>query len=157
MITPLEREIFNETNRQRAIFRVQHLNLTEAGCDDARKHSMVMASEGRLFHNFSSDEHTKGAFSENVLSMPPNSDAIHAVEAWMNSTKGHRENLISGAHESCGIGIHPSSTDGTLYVTQRFYSGIQQKIGLIRLPHLIKKDDADDAEETESRWNLIEI
>jgi uncharacterized protein YkwD len=148
IFTTLELAIFDEINRRRIACGKTVLRPTDKGCEDARKHSIRMAGAGRLYHD------TTGGFGENILSISYKSNdtetAHAAVEAWMSSTTGHRENLLNGSYVCSGVGIYQSGSTSIYYVTQRFY--------IEDCPHWdrpIQKYHGDS--ESHDRWSAIEF
>ncbi|MEG1577383.1 MAG: CAP domain-containing protein [Oscillospiraceae bacterium] len=88
-------------------------------------HSNNMAVDDKLYHDAGGILSATGVFFgacyENILQMTggtDGSDPYRMVDAWYNSTKGHRKNLLDkGTFLGCGIGNYM----GRLYATQTFY------------------------------------
>jgi len=113
-------QMLRATNASRGRFELPTLRLNRELSLIARRHSLAMARDDRLFHTTDVDVYLQGitwhAWGENVGYTPGDVDSLE--RAFMNSTE-HRDNILNGAFHRVAIGA--VRVDGTLWVTVFFY------------------------------------
>lgn len=89
--------------------------LSESGEDKELDWNDHFDAEGRSI--FMRMEATKILFTdvgENIVTVPPRATVRQLVDAWMGSTMGHREALLSSIYKQVMIGHHPGSNNVVL-------------------------------------------
>lgn len=124
---PLERDVHERVNRERAQRGLPALRYDERLAAIARGHSVSIASgrepfsHGGFHSRADAADRALGirAMSENLAlnNDPAERTAAAAVDGWMESP-GHRENLL-GPYELTGVGVARTG-NGTYYYTQLF-------------------------------------
>lgn len=165
-VSAIEKELFELANKERKKISLSSLQLSQDLSLLARKHSLDMASQGKISHSSSSGKSYKDrvveagfyfislgenvAFSETFLTA-----FIH--QGFMESP-GHRENILSPDFDQVGIGVVFKEDKG-YFITQDFRESllmrdikeveedIQQKINGLRrensLPPLTFLEEAN--------------
>ena len=101
---------------------VMDMDLMEAAMERAAENVVYVAATGNISHTRPNGQE---CFSISAKSYGENlacgqRDAKEAVEAWMNSTMGHRENLLGKGYTCIGIGCIMVDDIMYLYWTQEF-------------------------------------
>jgi uncharacterized protein YkwD len=113
-------QMLKATNASRGRFELPTLRLNRELSLIARRHSLAMARNDRLFHTTDVDVYLQGitwhVWGENVGYTPGDVDSLE--KAFMNSTE-HRDNILNRAFHHVAIGA--VRVDGTLWVTVFFY------------------------------------
>jgi uncharacterized protein YkwD len=127
--TPDEREILDNTNRERAINHLAPLKWDAALTSAARAHSGRMARERNISHEFPGEPALServiqsgarySALAENVGEGP---SLLEIHIGWMHSP-GHRANILNSNLDSIGIGV--AERNGQFFVTQDFSRSLQ--------------------------------
>lgn len=127
---PLEQQVFNLVNAERAKAGIGLLTLNPQLVAAAQIHARNMAASGVLDHNLTGVAqptlisraqfvgYRYGWLGENIAS--GFSDAQSVVKAWMDSPE-HRANILLGDLTEAGIGVG-TGPGGTLYFCQEFAS-----------------------------------
>jgi uncharacterized protein YkwD len=108
-LLPIELNMVNYTNTQRAKYGLPKLKVDYDLMKSARKHASWMARNRRLVH-------TSRPVAENIAMGQPHS--LSAVRAWMNSS-GHRANILSRGHGRIGVAAY-RTVSGTIFWCQQF-------------------------------------
>ena len=128
--SPLEQQVFDLVNAERAKAGVPPLNLNPQLVAAAQIHARDMAALGSLDHNLLGVAqptlisraqfvgYRYGWLGENIAS--GFSDASSLVNAWMNSPE-HRVNILFASLTEAGVGVGRSAS-GQLFYTQEFAS-----------------------------------
>jgi len=106
---PLDRQVIEQTNAQRAQLGLTPLTVDSGLVVTAREHAAWMTNSQTLVH-------TTLAVSENIAM--GQQSAAEVVQAWMNSP-GHRANILKPDHRRIGVAAY-STPDGTVYWCQQF-------------------------------------
>ena len=113
-------QMLKATNASRGRYELPTLRLNRELSLIARRHSLAMARNDRLFHTADVGVYLDGiawhAWGENVGYTPGGVDGLE--QAFMNSPE-HRENILDRAFRHVAIGA--VRVDGTLWVTVFFY------------------------------------
>ncbi|HHX17662.1 MAG TPA: copper amine oxidase [Clostridium sp.] len=136
-----ERQLFDLANTVRKRYNKPSFNFDEKAAAVAREHSMDMSTKDYFDHiNLKGqspfDRLKNGGISysyagENIAT--GQMCAVFAHEAWMNSTQGHRENIL-GDFTHLGVGVYLDSKGNTTY-TQNFYTPLKSKRPFFRFYH----------------------
>ena len=128
-IQPEAEQLMQLANQARAAAGVQTLRWDNALAAAARKHTLRMASEGPIAHQYPGELNVSeraGLTGAHFDLIEENVAVAHSVEAihdgWMQS-KLHRENLLSPEVDSVGIAIVVSR--GVLYATADYSRSVQ--------------------------------
>jgi uncharacterized protein YkwD len=108
-LIPVEKEILNDTNAQRARYGLPPLTLDPALERTARAHAAWMTNA----HNL---QHSSYGVAENIAWGQRTAD--EAMNSWMNSS-GHRANILNGSYRRIGVAAYTAS-DGSCYWCQQF-------------------------------------
>ena len=118
-----EQETFDLVNQQRIANGVAPLQIDSRLQLLARKKAEDMVANGYVAHisptygNFYDMIKTAGisyyTSSENIAAVQGNT---LAVTLWMNSTKGHRENILNSSFNYTGVGVIDGGPYGRIYV-----------------------------------------
>jgi uncharacterized protein YkwD len=106
---PVEQNVINYTNAQRAKFGLAALEVDQELMESARRHAAWMAQNQSLAH-------TSRPVAENIARGQRHSS--EAVRAWMNSS-GHRANILNRVHQRIGVAAY-CTAGGTIYWCQQF-------------------------------------
>lgn len=113
-------QLFHATNASRGGFGIPKLTLNREMSQVARRHTLVMARAGELFHTGDAGVYLDGmswhAWGENVGFTPGDVDSVQ--DAFMDSPP-HRTNLLNRGFRHVAIGA--VRVDGVLWVTVFFY------------------------------------
>lgn len=121
-----EQAALDQTNAERKKAQLPALKVNELLTIAAREHSVNMAKQKKMDHVLDDKKPHERieaigykfmAMAENVA-MGQHTPA-EAVRSWMNSTAGHKENILNKEYTEIGIGIATDS-DGQRYWTQVF-------------------------------------
>jgi uncharacterized protein YkwD len=123
-------QIVTMVNRERAAAGVAPVALHPALNSAAQAHSNEQAARNLMTH-YSANGSNGGqrmagagyawrAWAENIAA--GQGDAATAMNAWMTSTEGHRENILNPRYTDMGVGL-AYSAGGVPYWTQDFASG----------------------------------
>jgi uncharacterized protein YkwD len=108
-LIPVEKEILNDTNAQRARYGLPPLTLDPALERTARAHATWMTNSHSL-------QHSSIGVAENIAWGQRTAD--EAMTSWMNSS-GHRANILNGSYRRIGVAAYTAS-DGSCYWCQQF-------------------------------------
>jgi uncharacterized protein YkwD len=108
-LRPIEANLVQYTNAQRAKFGLAALEIDPGLMDSARRHAAWMAGNGRLVH-------TSQPVAENIAMGQPHSS--RAVGDWMNSS-GHRANILNRTFRRIGVAAYRTAS-GTVFWCQQF-------------------------------------
>ncbi len=124
---PLNKEewdIVRYTNRERYTNGLKPLTITEflqSACD-MRETDMCICWEhtrpdGKPFYTAVAEKYqTRGTMTENISKLTPT--GIDAVASWMQSTAGHRENILDSSHDIFGVGLSTLQYGVQIFMTQ---------------------------------------
>jgi uncharacterized protein YkwD len=127
--TALEAEVIVQTNKERAAFSLQPYSYDANLTTSARGHATDMAVQDYFAHNsldgrtpfqrITAAGYSYNTAGENIAA--GQTTAIQVVTAWMNSTTGHREAILSPTFCDIGVGYayEVTSTYGS-YWAQNF-------------------------------------
>ena len=123
-ISPDEKRIFDELNRERASHGLNALEWNGRAAGAARAHARLLAENGELSHQFPGEATvperlgaTGARFTvsaENVA----HTGFIEDVHPALMGSSGHRANILSTSYNAVGIGV--VEDHGKIYVTQDF-------------------------------------
>ncbi|MGB8128319.1 MAG: CAP domain-containing protein [Candidatus Angelobacter sp.] len=123
-ISPAEKRIFEELNRERASHGLTALQWDNLAAGAAGAHAKLMSENGKLSHQFPGEAtlparlsatHARFTVSaENVAQV----EFIEDVHPALMGSPGHRANILSSSYNAVGIGV--VERQGKLYVTQDF-------------------------------------
>jgi uncharacterized protein YkwD len=105
----VERQVLEQTNRERQRRGLRPLRLDLGLLASARRHTAWMTRSRRL-------RHTSAPVAENIAMgqrTPP-----EAMRSWMNSP-GHRANILNASYTRIGVGAYRTA-DGTVFWCQQF-------------------------------------
>jgi uncharacterized protein YkwD len=106
---PIEEQIIQLTNFERAKYRLPPLEADPELMKSARQHATWMTVNQRMVH-------TNRPVAENIaMGQPTGQDAMNS---WMNSS-GHRANILNGGHRRIGVAAY-RSVSGAVYWCQQF-------------------------------------
>jgi uncharacterized protein YkwD len=106
---PVEEQIIQLTNFERAKYRLPPLEVDTNLMKSARQHATWMTVNQRMVH-------TNQPVAENIaMGQPTGQDAMRS---WMNSS-GHRANILNGGHRRIGVAAY-RSVSGAVYWCQQF-------------------------------------
>lgn len=108
-LLPVEQNIVQKTNAQRARYGLPPLRIDYQLMDSARRHAQWMARNRAM-------QHTRATVAENIAAGQPSSQ--QAVTDWMNSS-GHRANILSSRYTRIGVAAYRGA-DGQIYWCQQF-------------------------------------
>jgi uncharacterized protein YkwD len=108
-LLPIEQNIFQYTNAERARHGLPALEIDEALMKSARQHCEWMTLSRSLVH-------TRQPVAENIAMGQPHSS--EAVRSWMGSS-GHRANILNGGHRRIGVAAY-RTPEGTIFWCQQF-------------------------------------
>ena len=106
---PVETQILEKTNAERAKYGLSALKLDNKLLVGARTHAAWMASSGAF-------QHSNQNVGENIA-MGQGTPA-EAMRDWMNSS-GHRANILNSSYTRVGIAAYVGS-NGSIYWCQQF-------------------------------------
>ena len=106
---PIERQVIEQTNAQRALLGLAPLLVDSGLKATARQHATWMTNTQTLVH-------TTLPVSENIAM--GQLSAAEVVQAWMDSP-GHRANILNPEHRRIGVAAY-ATPDGTVYWCQQF-------------------------------------
>jgi uncharacterized protein YkwD len=171
-ITDIENKILAEVNFIRQNNNLETLTISSAFSDVARKHSQDMVDRNYLEHkapegNMAWDR-VKNAglsygavMSENLhrekrkLSTESESIAATTLSSWINSSEGHRENILEPEWRTTGIGVaissKPENGRYNIVVTELFFL---DKYNIDKLDMLLKEINHIDAKLLALQENL---
>jgi uncharacterized protein YkwD len=128
----IERGIVEAVNRERAARNLPALRVSADLTALAREHCREMAGQGRLVHESAAGlTYTErleaagilfAANGENVA-RGDSTNPEHIHDALMNSSGGHRDNILHPDFDEVGIGV-ARGADGIYYVTQDFIGSV---------------------------------
>ena len=123
-------QIVNLVNQERANAGVGPVTLHPALTSAAQAHSNDQAARNSMTHTSANGAnggqriaaagYAWRAWAENIAAGQP--DAASAMDAWMGSTTGHRENILNPRYTDIGVGLAYSAS-GVPYWTQDFAAG----------------------------------
>ncbi len=108
-LIPIERNIVNYTNAERARFGLPPLEVARNLLRSARGHAAWMTRSRAL-------RHTRLPVAENIAMGQRSSR--EAVQSWMSSS-GHRANILSRRHRHIGVAAYRTPS-GTIFWCQQF-------------------------------------
>lgn len=120
-----EQEVLDLTNKERKDACLPPVKPNEKLFKAARGHSANMARQDKLDHTLDNKDpgdrlkdagYDFSSWAENVAK--GQRTPAEAIETWIKSTDGHKENILS-KHTEIGIGV-ARNADGTKYWTQVF-------------------------------------
>ena len=127
--SPVERELLDSTNRERALNHLAPLKWDAALASAARTHCNRMAQEGRISHELPGEPELSARaiqsgvrFSKVGENVGDGPSLLEIHVGWMNSP-GHRGNILDPVFNSIGIGV--SERNGQFFATQDFSRSIQ--------------------------------
>jgi uncharacterized protein YkwD len=106
---PLERQVVEQTNAQRALAGLTPLAIDLSLEATARAHAAWMTNSQNLVH-------TTLPVWENIAM--GQQSAAEVVQAWMDSP-GHRANILNPEHRRIGVAAY-ATPEGTVYWCQQF-------------------------------------
>lgn len=106
---PVEQNIIEQTNAQRARYGLPALEVSHDLMQSARRHTRWMTTRRAL-------QHTSASVAENIAMGQRTTE--EAIASWMASP-GHRANMLSGGYTKIGVAAY-STPDGTVYWCQQF-------------------------------------
>jgi uncharacterized protein YkwD len=128
--------IHRYVNEERTSRGLAALDWDDRLADVAQSHSAAMAQFGFFDHIDQNGKSPVDRYRDNGIScrgaenltlggsaygdMSAQDIAQGAVDAWMSSTQGHRENILDDGFTQEGIGIAFNSAGDTAYITQNF-------------------------------------
>lgn len=125
----LEWKMLRLVNRDRKDHGLKGLKMQSDLRSVARKHSKDMAQKDYFAHeNLQGESHvdrlskakvTDRSSGENLAKIRGFLNPVHRAEQGLMKSPGHRANLLNGAYNCIGIGLHRAQ-DKTLYFTQLF-------------------------------------
>jgi uncharacterized protein YkwD len=128
-ISELEKQVADLTNAFRAQLGLYDLVWNKTLASVARAHAEDMVANGYFAHNSLNGDKpsarikaaglTGSAYAENIAAGQTSAEGV--VNDWINSTSGHRKNIVSSELEHIGIGFAYSASD-----TQGYYTRIVQ-------------------------------
>ncbi|WP_348261367.1 CAP domain-containing protein [Telmatobacter sp. DSM 110680] len=128
-IQPEAEQLMRLANQARAAAGVPPLQWDRSLAEAARKHTLRMASEGPIAHQYPGELNVSeraGLTGAHFDLIEENVAVAHTIEAiqdgWMQS-KPHRENMLSPEVDSVGIAVVASR--GVLYATADFSRNVQ--------------------------------
>lgn len=108
-LIPIEQNIVDYTNAQRAKYGLAVLEVDAELVTSARKHATWMTLNQTL-------RHTSQPVAENIAMGQRSSREV--VRAWMNSS-GHRANILNRLHRRIGVAAYRTER-GTIFWCQQF-------------------------------------
>ncbi len=108
-LLPIEENIVNYTNAERARFGLAALEIDPNLMESARQHASWMARSQAMVH-------TSRPVAENIAMGQQNS--AEAVRSWMNSS-GHRANILNRGHGRIGVAAYRAA-NGAIFWCQQF-------------------------------------
>jgi uncharacterized protein YkwD len=108
-LLPIESNIIQQTNTQRARFGLPPLAIDRTLMQSARDHAQYMTLSRQLVH-------TNRAVAENIATGQASSE--EAVNSWMNSP-GHRANILNGRYRRIGAAAY-RTPEGQIFWCQQF-------------------------------------
>lgn len=109
VLLPIEQNIIQKTNFERAQRGLPPLATDSELMQSARDHAAWMTRSGRF-------QHTRRAVGENIAM--GQSSSTEAVRDWMHSS-GHRANILNRGYTRIGVGVF-RTPGGRLYWVQQF-------------------------------------
>lgn len=106
---PVEQNIVEQTNAERARYGLPALEVSVDLMESARRHTMWMTNRHSL-------QHTSAAVGENIAMGQRTTE--EALSSWMASP-GHRANILNGGYTKIGVAAYCTS-DGTVFWCQQF-------------------------------------
>lgn len=107
-------QVISITNQRRAEAGCEPVTKSSSLIGQAQTHSVNQANRQTMFH--SGGVVGFGTWGENVAAGQQTAEAV--MQAWMNSTTGHRENIENCTYTLIGVGV--AYNDGIPYWTQMF-------------------------------------
>ena len=108
-LLPVERNVLDRTNAERARYGLAPLEVCEELMKSARDHGQWMARNGSL-------QHTSAPVAENIAM--GQQDSRQALASWMGLS-GHRANILNASHRRIGVAAYQSG-DGPIFWCQQF-------------------------------------
>jgi uncharacterized protein YkwD len=108
-LIPIERNVVNYTNAERAHLGLPPLEVDPNLVRSARAHAAWMTRNHTL-------QHTRLPVAENIAMGQRSSQEV--VRSWMSSS-GHRANILSRAHRRIGVAAYRTPS-GTIFWCQQF-------------------------------------
>jgi uncharacterized protein YkwD len=108
-LLPIEQNIIDGTNAERARFGLPAYIVDANLMATARQHCSWMATYRQMVH-------TNIGVAENIAMGQPTSQDV--VRTWMNSS-GHRANILNGGNRRIGVAAY-RTPEGTIYWCQQF-------------------------------------
>jgi len=109
VVYPVEEQILQATNAQRANYGLPPLEMDPWLMDSARRHAAWMTNSRNMVHS-------NQALAENIAMGQPNAPSV--LQTWMNSS-GHRANILNPGHRRIGVAAY-QAPEGTIYWCQQF-------------------------------------
>ena len=106
---PVEEQILQATNAERARYGLPGLAMKPWLMESARRHAAWMT-------NFRSMVHSNQGVAENIAMGQP--DAASVLATWMNSS-GHRANILNPGHRRIGVAAY-QTPEGAIFWCQQF-------------------------------------
>ena len=125
-LTPEEKAVLELVNKEREKTNAAPLKAHPKLCRAARGHSANMAAKNTLAHTLDGKTFSQriddtgyrcGEAGENCAQWART--PADAMQMWMSSTAGHRENILNPRYKEIGIGVG-TTKDGQKYWTQVF-------------------------------------
>ncbi len=108
-LIPVERDLVDRTNAERARFGLAALEIDPELMQSARAHCTWMT----LHHSL---QHTRQPVAENIAMGQPSGE--EAMRSWMSSL-GHRANILNPHHRRLGVAAYRTA-NGTVFWCQQF-------------------------------------
>jgi uncharacterized protein YkwD len=108
-LIPVERDLIDRTNAERARFGLAALEIDPELMQSARAHCTWMT----LHHSL---QHTRQPVAENIAMGQPSGE--EAMRSWMSSS-GHRANILNPRHRRIGVAAYRTA-HGTVFWCQQF-------------------------------------
>lgn len=111
-LAPHEQRLLDETNEARARHGLRALSADVTLQGQARSHASYMARNSRL-------QHAGGGYAAENIAAGQRS-AKSAVRSWLNSTSGHRRNLLNPSFTRVGAAAYKTPGTDRIYWCQQF-------------------------------------
>jgi uncharacterized protein YkwD len=109
MLQPVEQQIIEATNVQRAAYGLPGYVMDPSLMESARQHTAWMTNARNMVHS------NQGVAESIAMGQP---DAASVLVTWMNSS-GHRANILNPGHRRIGVAAY-QTPEGVIYWCQQF-------------------------------------